>query len=93
MDATPAALAMRCLHGAGYPVARTESINGPDLVMHRLDGPTMLAELTRHLWRLSACVCLYLMIGTPVWAESRHRGPLPTPLGAATAISDGQRRG
>jgi aminoglycoside phosphotransferase (APT) family kinase protein len=33
---------MRHLHGVGFPVPRVHSAAGPDLVLDRLEGPTML---------------------------------------------------
>lgn len=36
----------------GYPVPRIHSWTDTDLVMDRVDGPTMLADLARRPWRL-----------------------------------------
>jgi aminoglycoside phosphotransferase (APT) family kinase protein len=36
---------------AGFPVPAVYDVSGPDLVMERLDGPDMLADLTRRPWR------------------------------------------
>ena len=36
---------MRALAAAGFPVPRIESADGPDLVMQRVDGPTMAEAL------------------------------------------------
>lgn len=43
---------MRELHAAGFPVPAVMSAAGPDLVMERVDGPTMLADLSWRPWRL-----------------------------------------
>ena len=43
---------MRWLHEAGYPVPRVHRAEGRDLVMDRVDGPTMLADLGRRPWRM-----------------------------------------
>ena len=49
---------MRYLHGQGYPVPEVFDAEGADLVMARVPGPTMLAELGRRPWttRLQARV-------------------------------------
>jgi aminoglycoside phosphotransferase (APT) family kinase protein len=36
---------------AGFPVPAVYDVSGADLVMERLDGPDMLADLARHPWR------------------------------------------
>lgn len=41
-DATAEAELMAYVHGHGYPVPAVESADGPDIVMARIDGPTML---------------------------------------------------
>jgi aminoglycoside phosphotransferase (APT) family kinase protein len=38
----------------GFPAPRVHEVDGPDMVMERLDGPTMLHDLERHPWRLLA---------------------------------------
>ncbi|HEX5298781.1 MAG TPA: phosphotransferase [Streptosporangiaceae bacterium] len=42
---------MRYLRQAGYPVPEVFGADGPDLVMERLAGPTMLDDLGRRPWR------------------------------------------
>jgi aminoglycoside phosphotransferase (APT) family kinase protein len=37
---------------AGFPVPAVQRADGADLVMDRVDGPTMLADLSRAPWRL-----------------------------------------
>ena len=41
---------MRKVAEAGYPVPAVHSADGSDLVMERVDGPTMLTELSRRPW-------------------------------------------
>jgi hypothetical protein len=36
----------------GVPVPEVFDVDGPDMVMEKVDGPTMLADLARHPWRL-----------------------------------------
>ncbi|HEY7628914.1 MAG TPA: aminoglycoside phosphotransferase family protein [Ilumatobacteraceae bacterium] len=43
---------MQWLHDSGYPVPRVDRGEGPDLVMERVEGPTMLADLGRRPWGL-----------------------------------------
>ena len=42
---------MRYLRQAGYPVPEVFAADGPDLVMERLDGRDMLADLESRPWR------------------------------------------
>jgi Phosphotransferase enzyme family len=44
-DVVPEAALMRHLHEHRFPVARVLEAGGPDLVMERLEGPTLLASL------------------------------------------------
>jgi aminoglycoside phosphotransferase (APT) family kinase protein len=44
---------MAHLARAGFPVPRVYDADGPDLVMERLDGPDMLADLARRPWRVT----------------------------------------
>jgi aminoglycoside phosphotransferase (APT) family kinase protein len=44
------AAAMRYLREAGYPVPEVYDASGPDLVMQRLDGHDMLADLQKWPW-------------------------------------------
>jgi aminoglycoside phosphotransferase (APT) family kinase protein len=43
---------MRHLAQFGYPVPTVYEAGGPDIVMERLDGPTMLSELSSRPWSL-----------------------------------------
>jgi hypothetical protein len=36
----------------GVPVPEVFDVAGPDIVMEKVDGPTMLADLARRPWRL-----------------------------------------
>lgn len=44
-DATPEAIVMRYVGDHGFPVPAVYAADGADLVMERVDGPTMLAAL------------------------------------------------
>lgn len=52
-DADFEARVMSHLHGHGYPTPEVFDVDGPDLVMERLDGPTMLEALSRRPWQLA----------------------------------------
>lgn len=43
---------MRFVHGWGYPVPAVYEVSGPDMVMDRVDGPTMLKDLGTRPWML-----------------------------------------
>jgi|SRR5271165_340256 len=51
-DAQPEAEIMAYLAEVGYPVPKVHDVHGPDLVMERLDGQEMLAELASKPWRV-----------------------------------------
>jgi aminoglycoside phosphotransferase (APT) family kinase protein len=51
-DAQPEAQVMIHLARAGFPVPKVYQAEGPDLVMERLDGPDMLADLGSRPWRV-----------------------------------------
>jgi aminoglycoside phosphotransferase (APT) family kinase protein len=46
--------AMRFLHDQGYPVPAVLEVGEREMVMERVEGPTMLADLARHPWRIGA---------------------------------------
>ena len=43
---------MRFVEDWGYPVPRVYEVSGPDMVMDRVDGPTMLKDLGTRPWML-----------------------------------------
>jgi len=51
-DASREAAVMEHLRLHGYPVPTVHYARGPELVMERVDGPTMLDDLARRPWRL-----------------------------------------
>jgi aminoglycoside phosphotransferase (APT) family kinase protein len=78
-DCTYEAAAMRYLSDHGYPVPSVVDAHGADLVMERLDGPTMLADFERRPWMLfrhAATIAGLLKrlhdIGVPEWFVRRH---------------------
>jgi aminoglycoside phosphotransferase (APT) family kinase protein len=53
-DATQEATAMRHVGTHGYPVPDVLDASGTELVMKRIDGPTMTRDLARRPWRVAA---------------------------------------
>ena len=51
-DVAPEAAAMEHARRHGFPVPAVYEAGGRDLVMERVDGPTMLADLERRPWRV-----------------------------------------
>jgi aminoglycoside phosphotransferase (APT) family kinase protein len=43
---------MRFVRAQGYPVPAVHAVSGPDMVMDRVDGPTMLKDLGKRPWML-----------------------------------------
>jgi aminoglycoside phosphotransferase (APT) family kinase protein len=52
LDVTAEARIMQYLDAAGFPVPKVYDAAGSDLVMERLDGPDMLADLARRPWTI-----------------------------------------
>lgn len=57
-DAAPEARVMARAAAAGFPVPRVVEVAGPDLLLERVDGPTMIEDLSRRPWRLRAYAAL-----------------------------------
>jgi tRNA A-37 threonylcarbamoyl transferase component Bud32 len=53
-DVEREALVMEHARRHGFPVPGVHEARGPDLVLERIDGPTMLADLGRRSWRVVA---------------------------------------
>lgn len=53
-DNEPEARAMAWLADQGYPVPRVVTVDGRDLVMERIDGPTMLDDLAPRPWMVAS---------------------------------------
>lgn len=82
VDATREARLMTWLHEAGYPVPRVDAASGRDMVMERIQGPTMLEDLGDHPWRIPrrtrVLAALHLDLHTltaPIWLWGRDRVP------------------
>ena len=78
------AAVMRHALAAGLPVPRVRSVEGPEIVLDRIDGPTMLDDLVRHPWRLGAHARLLAALHARVHAVA-------APAAAATAPMPGDR--
>jgi aminoglycoside phosphotransferase (APT) family kinase protein len=53
IDVAAEARLMRYLYAAGYPVPEVYDADGRDMVLERLDGPDMLADLGRRPWLIA----------------------------------------
>jgi aminoglycoside phosphotransferase (APT) family kinase protein len=65
----------------GYPAPEVVEVAGRDLVMERLDGPTMLVDLEKRPWRMrrhtaTLAGLLHRLhdLPVPAWAAQRHEG-------------------
>jgi aminoglycoside phosphotransferase (APT) family kinase protein len=71
-DTAVEALVMDHARRHGYPVPEVYESNGRDLVMERLDGPTMLADIARRPWRVARH-------GATLAELHRRLGEIPAP--------------
>ena len=76
-DVLREAAVMQHVRAAGFPVPELVEASGPDLVMQRVDGPTMLADLARRPWRarahartLAALHVRLAAVHAPAWLEA-----------------------
>jgi len=67
---------MRRLDAAGVPVPRVVSATGSDLVMEKVEGPTMLEDLARRPWRLWAHADLLAALMRQVHAVPAEGGQI-----------------
>lgn len=82
---------MRHVRRHGFPTPEVFDADGRDLVMARLDGVTMLADLEPHPWRVDrhadAMIGLHRrLIEVPLGALGEPGGPLPTRFGPPDVI-------
>jgi len=77
--------AMEHARAHGYPAPSARALNDTDIVMERLEGPTMLVDMMRRPWRIrdhAATLALLLdglhAIPAPDW--------LPSPVGEGDAL-------
>jgi len=84
-DTEGEAAIMRYAEAHGFPVPRVHEASATDIVMERIEGPTMLDDLARRPWRVAAHAALLASlhhrlhaIAAPAW--------LPSPLGAGDVL-------
>lgn len=72
---------MRYVRERGYPVPRIVSTSGSDIVMEKVDGPTMQDELGRDASRIAEHAALLArlheqlhIIAAPAWLPARDHG-------------------
>ncbi len=75
------AAVMQHVAAHGYPVPHVMATQGTDLVMERLDGPTMLADFAKRPWvlfqhtaTLAGLIKQLHAIPAPDWLEDKHGG-------------------
>jgi aminoglycoside phosphotransferase (APT) family kinase protein len=78
-------VAMQDARSHGFPVPAASALSETDIVMDRLDGPTMLDDLARRPWRIDGHAALLAdlhrrlhAIAAPDW--------LPAPVGAGESL-------
>jgi aminoglycoside phosphotransferase (APT) family kinase protein len=83
-DAEREALVMEHARRHGFPVPAVHDAHGPDLVLDRVDGPTMLADLARRPWRVRSHAATLADL---------HRAlhEIPAPPGLPSLFGDGPR--
>jgi tRNA A-37 threonylcarbamoyl transferase component Bud32 len=69
----------------GVPVPEVFDVDGPDIVMEKVDGPTMLADLARRPWRLASHAATLARLHERVHAVPALDG-LRAPFGAGGAL-------
>jgi len=79
-DCSGEAAVMVHAHAAGVPVPEVLRAEGRDLVMRRVEGPTMLDDLTRRPWRLRRHAATLAELGRRIHAVDApadlHRAPM-----------------
>ena len=79
-DSAPEAAVMQAARAAGVPVPEVFDVDGRDLVMARVDGPTMLGAMLRRPWHLRRHAATL--------ADLHHR-VAATPRAAFAHLTDG----
>jgi tRNA A-37 threonylcarbamoyl transferase component Bud32 len=83
-DTAVEATAMEHARRHGYPVPAVYEADGRDLVMERLDGPTMVADLARRPWRVQGH-------GRTLAELHRRLHAIPAPDGIPSHLGRGER--
>jgi aminoglycoside phosphotransferase (APT) family kinase protein len=83
-DTAPEAAAMEHARRHGFPVPAVHEASGRDLVMERVDGPTMLGDLERRPW-------LVLRHGRTLAELHRRLADIPAPEGIRAPFDRGDR--
>jgi hypothetical protein len=76
---------MRFARANGYPVPDVEDVDGPDLLMQRVAGPTMLEDIARRPWALRRHAATLAGLHRRLHALSAPAG-LRRPFGAGEAL-------
>ena len=76
--------AMEHARAHGYPVPAARALSDTDIVMERVDGPTMLDDLARRPWSCASRMPPRSRGSTSSCTRSRRRHGLPAPFGDGT---------
>jgi Ser/Thr protein kinase RdoA (MazF antagonist) len=69
----------------GYPVPAARALNATDIVMTRVDGPTMLSDMMRRPWRMGSHAATLARLHARLHAIRAPDG-LPAPLGEGSSL-------
>jgi streptomycin 6-kinase len=84
-DAASEADAMQYLSSQGYPAPEVYDVSGPDIVMARLDGATMLHTLGGQPWRIGEMASLLAALQRRLHAIAPHAS-MPTRFGEREGV-------
>jgi aminoglycoside phosphotransferase (APT) family kinase protein len=83
-DVAAEAAAMEHARSHGFPVPRVWDAHDRDLVLERIDGPTMMADLARRPWRVGSH-------GRTLAQLHRRLHAIPAPPGLRAPVGEGDR--
>lgn len=84
-DTTREAAIMRHAARAGYPVPAVYEADGPDLVLERIEGPTLFEAMTRRPWKLRSYAGLLADLHTRL-GRIPAPGDAHAPFGAGDSL-------
>jgi len=84
-DTVRQAEAMRVAGAAGYPVPEVYAAGGPDLVMERVRGRSLIADMVRRPWMIRAHATLLVQLHRRLHMIDAPT-TFPTPVGAGMAL-------
>jgi tRNA A-37 threonylcarbamoyl transferase component Bud32 len=85
-DHTLEALAMTHVRAAGYPVPEVHRVGPGELVLERIEGPTMLADLGAHPWRTRVHARTLAELHRRLHAIAAPEALLPHPVAGGSVL-------